>query len=236
MWLLEKSFVTSPEKKNLGVRKWLTYITLFIAGLTLAGDLVTVLYYFIDGQELTTGFLLKICVVLVLAGLVFYYYISDIREKLTAKSRLVWLVASSFVILVSISWGFFVLGSPRTQQLMKYDEQKVSDLQTIDSFIQSYYQSTGGLPANFAELTKYQPTVILPTDQQTNQPYEYILIGQSAKAYQLCATFNAASQTDSRTNIPVYPGENVYSNHPAGHYCFNEAIPVSMYPKVPAVY
>src|SRR5579872_6388966 len=77
MWLLERSYHIEPEKKHLGVRKWLTYITLFIAGLTLAGDLVTVLYFFIDGQELTTGFLLKVFVVLVITAAVFFYYISD---------------------------------------------------------------------------------------------------------------------------------------------------------------
>ena len=63
MWLLEKSYITEPEKRNLGVRKWLTYATLFFAGLTIAIDLVTLLYCFIDGQELTAGFLLKVLIV-----------------------------------------------------------------------------------------------------------------------------------------------------------------------------
>ncbi|MGH7250038.1 MAG: DUF5671 domain-containing protein, partial [Minisyncoccia bacterium] len=51
MWLLGKDYKIHPEKQNSGIHKWLTYITLFIAGLTIAIDLITVLYYFLDGQE-----------------------------------------------------------------------------------------------------------------------------------------------------------------------------------------
>src|ERR1035437_968397 len=102
MWLMERSYVVEPEKKNLGVRRWLTYITLFVAGLTLAGDLVTVIYYFIDGQELTTGFLLKILSVFVVILVVFLNYISDIRNRLTSMSRKVWLDISLVLILGSI--------------------------------------------------------------------------------------------------------------------------------------
>ena len=57
MWALEKIYAVAIEKKQLGIRKWLVYVTLFISGIVLAGDLVTVLYYFIDGQDLTAGFL-----------------------------------------------------------------------------------------------------------------------------------------------------------------------------------
>src|SRR5438128_2154359 len=39
MWLMEKSYLAEPEKRNLGVKRWLTYITLFIAGLAMAIDL-----------------------------------------------------------------------------------------------------------------------------------------------------------------------------------------------------
>ncbi len=81
MWLLEKGYVAEPEKRHLAVKRWLSYITLFVAGIILSGDLVTVLYYFIDGQELTGGFLVKVLSVFVVTLMVFMYYISDIKEK-----------------------------------------------------------------------------------------------------------------------------------------------------------
>lgn len=87
MWLLEKDFAQYPEKRNGGIHKWLTYITLFISGLIIAGDLITVLYYFLDGQELTMGFILKVLVLLVIAGSIFAYYFTDILDKGSQKTR-----------------------------------------------------------------------------------------------------------------------------------------------------
>src|SRR3989344_9644469 len=49
--ILRKGYNEDPSRKEYAVRKWLIYITLFIAGGVLAGDLITVLYYFLDGQE-----------------------------------------------------------------------------------------------------------------------------------------------------------------------------------------
>jgi hypothetical protein len=239
MWLMQREYKTIPEKHNLGVKKWLTYITLFIAGLTAAIDLVIVLYYFLNGNEITLGFILKVLVVLIVAKLVFWYYIEDIRNKLTSHKQKSWLALAVILIIASIVWGFAVLGSPRTQQLLKYDEQKVNDLQTINSDVISFYQDKGYIPGSLAELASSTDYYTIPLDEQTGQPYGYILVGQSAKAYQLCATFNKASSADTLNNAynePMIPvGASVSWNHPAGYYCFSESIPVSQYVKVPGV-
>jgi hypothetical protein len=218
----------------LNIRKWLTYITLFVAGLTLAGDLVTVLYYFIDGQELTPGFLLKILSVFVVILVVFLYYISDIRNKLTPMLRKVWLGVSLVIILGSIVWGFAVLGSPRTQQLLKYDQQKVSDLQNINYSVQGYYQQKNMLPVLISDLMATGG--YLPNDQQTGKPYEYIKTGNIT--YLLCAVFNKDSvqqKGGGYDTSPMYVGDTSFSAHPSGHYCFPETISANQnnnYPKV----
>jgi hypothetical protein len=240
MWLLERGYVIEPEKKNLGIRKWLTYITLFVAGLTLAGDLVTVLYYFIDGQELTPGFLLKILSVFVVILIVFLYYISDIRNKLNSKYRKIWLGISLVIILGSVVWGFSVLGSPRTQQLLKYDEQRVNDLQIINSDIQDYYRSLNALPAVLENLDgaplngspRYGP---LPVDPQTKQRYEYSnTSNENRTTYELCAIFNKASQGAAQSNIYLSPAGYESWTHSAGHYCFTETVtPNPIYKGVP---
>ncbi len=227
MVILEKGYKTEPEKKQLGIRKWLTYITLFIAGLTLAGDLVSVIYFFIDGQELTTGFLLKALSVLVVVMWVFWYYLSDIQDKLTQKKRKMLGAILGIIIVSSIAWGFAVLGSPRTQQLIKYDQQKVNDLQILNSEVQSYYQMKGSLPLTIAELSAVQYSDTR-TDMQSGKPYEYNLIGQSAKAYELCAEFNKASdEARAETSIAMYPYAPTSWTHPAGRYCFQLAIPAN---------
>lgn len=230
-WILAKQYTTEPEKKNVGIRRWLTYVTLFLSGLTLAIDLATVLYYFIDGQDLTAGFLLKVLAVFVTAGIVFFYYISDIRRNLTSHEKKSWIVLAAIIIVGSIAWGFFVLGSPRTQQLLKYDAQKVSDLQIINDQVQNFYNLKGYLPATLTEIANANNYSSIPVDSQTGAQYEYKLVGQSAKAYQLCATFNKASPL-SLVNVSRRIGYTSY-DHPAGHACFNESIPVNMYPPVP---
>jgi hypothetical protein len=235
MWFLERGYVIEPEKKYLSVRRWLTYITLFVAGLTLAGDLVTVLYYFIDGQELTTGFLLKILSVFVVILIVFLYYVSDIRNRLTPRSRKIWLGISFVVILSSIVWGFSVLGSPRTQQLLKYDQQKVNDLQNINDQIINYYATKGTLPNTIEEIASgnyYVPKV----DSQTQKPYEYQKT--NSITYNLCAEFNKASDGKNAPTPTIYsyPYDGIATwAHPAGQYCFRQTINPNTYSKLAPV-
>ncbi len=69
----------NPEGRASKVRKWLTYLTLFVAAGFVIGDLVTLIHHFLDG-ELTTRFLLKVVVVAVLAGTAFLYYLNDLRK------------------------------------------------------------------------------------------------------------------------------------------------------------
>ncbi len=219
MWFLEKDYAIAPEKRSLGIRKWLSYITLFLAGIATAIDLVTVLYYFIDGQEMTTGFLLKVLAVLVVALSVFIYFISDIRGRLTSNHRKFWTGFASVLVVGSIIWGFAVIGSPRTQRLYKYDDAKVGDLINISSAVESYYGLQNVLPKSLGDLSSIN-YYIVQSDSQTGQSYEYIATGKTT--YQLCAVFNKNSKDQAnRTTVP-YGGSSW--SHPAGRHCFNMSV------------
>lgn len=232
MWLLERDYKVNPEKQSSGIHKWLTYITLFISGLVIAGDLITVLYYFIDGEELTTGFLLKILVLLIIAGGVFSYYIMDVLGKLTAKRRNMYRIISLVIILLSIVWGFVVLGSPQAQRLIKYDEQKVSDLQTIDNSVKDFYSLKGVLPVSVEDMAGGN-YYIIKTDSQTQKPYEYKKTGELT--YELCAEFNNASDETTTSRIYMLEAGNQSWVHADGHYCFKQTINPNWYSKpVPA--
>lgn len=230
-WLLEKQYVIEPDRQRIGVHKWLSYITLFVSGLAMAGDLVTVLYYFLNGEELTTGFLLKVLVVLVIALGIFMYFISDIRGKLNAKMRIIWRIIAGVVVVGSVVWGFVVLGSPYTQRLYKYDDQKVVDLQNINSYIQNYYTQRGNLPNTLEDISQLQ-YVQIPLDRQSGKSYEYHLINQNTKSYQLCAEFNKSSSVQNNTSYVLYSSE-VNWKHEIGHKCFDLTIPLNMYVTVP---
>lgn len=78
-WLMGRAIRREPMKRASRVRKWLTYLTLFIAASVLVGDLITLLYNFLGG-ELGLRFMLKVLTVGVIAGTVFVYYLWDLRS------------------------------------------------------------------------------------------------------------------------------------------------------------
>lgn len=69
-----------PIKRLSPVRRWLTYLTLFLAASVLIGDMTTLVYHVLGG-EATARFLLKVLVVGLLAGAVFGYYLHDLRRE-----------------------------------------------------------------------------------------------------------------------------------------------------------
>lgn len=81
-WFLEKEYAQAPAKRNLRVRRWLVYFTLFAAAVIIAGDIVALIYSFLGG-ELTIRFFLKSLTVLAVSAAVFGYYFYDIRKHKT---------------------------------------------------------------------------------------------------------------------------------------------------------
>lgn len=79
-WLLHKTFLKDPDKRGSKIRKWLTYITLFIATAVIIIDLVSLVTSLLAG-ELTLRFILKVLSVLLISCLVFGYYLWDLRKE-----------------------------------------------------------------------------------------------------------------------------------------------------------
>ena len=228
MWLLERDYRVFPDKQYAGVHKWFSYITLFVFGIVLAGDLLTVLYYFIDGRELTTGFFLKVLVLLVIAGGLFSYYLYDVMGRLTGNVRKIYRVVAVIIVVGSIIWGFNIIGSPRTQQLLKYDQQKADELQQIDNEITYFYQDKGYLPQSLAELSQGSYKGPERMDPQTKRPYEYMKTNDVT--YLLCAEFNKESDDKNTESYYNYYGyQDTNWTHPAGRYCFTKTIDKNLY-------
>lgn len=78
--LLGRELARSPVKRLSAVRRWLTYITLFLAAGIVIGDLITAVYNVLGG-ELSLRFALKVLVVGAIAGTVFAYYLLDLRRE-----------------------------------------------------------------------------------------------------------------------------------------------------------
>lgn len=78
--MLARELARNPVKRLSAVRRWLTYMTLFLAAGIVIGDLIATVYNVLGG-ELTLRFALKVLVVGAIAGTVFAWYLQDLRRE-----------------------------------------------------------------------------------------------------------------------------------------------------------
>lgn len=222
-WYLQKGYLKNPELKNLGVRKWLIYLTLFVAVFMIIGSLISILNSFLSG-ELTIRFFLKAFSVLLVAALIFSYYLYDIKDALTKQKRTLFRYGSIALVTGFVVGSFFLIGSPTQQRVLRFDGLRSQHLQSLKYTIESYYTQTGKLPSALADLN--QPPYYLGgtiNDPETGVLYEYSTSGN--KNYELCATFGAPTQTRGNTT-PVQYGSDMFAyQHGIGRQCFSLVVP-----------
>jgi len=240
--LIIKSIKADPTRENVWVRRWAIYLTLFAAAAMIAGDLITLIMYFFNGDT-TLRFVLKVFVVLFVAVGIFLHYVADLRGywyREVAKARLVrW--AAGTLVLVTIGAGFFIIGTPWQARLYRFDEQKVNDLQNIQYQVVSYWQIKRALPSTLADLSDPLSGYMVPSDPQGGLAYEYSTKG--AFTFELCATFNAPDRSRSSSPMRSVPMPAPYGvkgeptpdswQHEAGHTCFERTIDPERYPPLP---
>ncbi len=83
-WTNDRAVRDDPSRKLSKVRRWLTYLTLFVAAGILIGDVTGIVYNLLSG-EMTTRFVLKVLTVAAIAGSVFGYFLIDLREEEVKK-------------------------------------------------------------------------------------------------------------------------------------------------------
>jgi hypothetical protein len=241
-WLVQKEITHEPEKHELKIRKWLMYLTLFIASITIIIDLIQLVYNFYSG-ELTTKFALKVLAVLFVTGAVFVYYLWDLRGLwLKTKAPKVFAWGTVSMVLVSIVAGFFIVGSPAQQRLIRFDDQRVSDLQNLQGQIINHWTQKQKLPATLDELKDSISGFVPPLDPVTHQSYQYQVA--TPLSFKLCASFALPSldkkfgkPTGSATNYPTpvaiqngyFGGFDMNWSHDAGEKCFDRTIDPQLY-------
>lgn len=216
--VIHRDVVAEPAKRNLRVRRWLMYLTVFIAGIVVIGDLVTLIRSYLNG-DLTTAFLLKVLTILFIAGSALFYYLSELRNR--SYPRNVFQVVIVAVVVLTVGFGFYTAGSPQNQRLIRFDEQKISDLQNIQNRIVYYWQQKGAIPATLDALNDPIGGFSAPRDPQSKSTYEYRVTG--ARSFELCANFNRPNTDASLTYAENW-------QHDAGRVCFDRAIDQTLYP------
>ncbi len=229
MRLVHSEIRKIPEKRELWVRRWMVFITLFVAGATIAGDLIAVIYTFLEG-DLTTRFLLKALTILVVLGGGFWYYLEELKGTWETKEGLSKLIGGvvALVVLVSVVSGFFIIGSPAEARLEKIDVQRTTDLQNIQWQVVNFWQLKQAIPASLDELNDPISGFVVPVDPDTGATYIYERTSNSS--FKLCAVFSTASDATSLTmpRDPYMVDQNW--THGTGEVCFDRTIDPERYP------
>lgn len=245
-WFLNRISTLTPEKRNIRIRKWLLYFTLFIAALIVLGDFVTLIYNLLNG-EASASFFLKVLAVFFVAGSVFLYYFWDLHKAAIDKTMRVFSYCVVAIVFAAIIAGFFVVGSPSEKRDRDLDAQRVGDLQEIQSAVVQYWQSKGKLPENLDVLTDPLRYVIIPIDPQTKEAYGYE-VSRKAETFKLCATFKYPTNLGDNITVAagIKPQPNVVDvtrtidgfntwDHGSGRVCFERTIDKDFFEKKPSV-
>lgn len=233
---LFKEYKVEPEKKNLRVKNWLEYLTLFGTAVIILVDLMTLIYFFLGG-EITIRFVLKVLTVAFIAGLIFGYYLILVRESFGKSRAMVirtLLIISTVAILSSIIGGYISVGSPSLARSQQFDQRRIENLSMIQYEVINYWTRTRALPANIEQLASINQTSY-PTDPESGMPYEYNMT--SNMTFELCATFNNDKQliqTGATKPYPAVVSGNIYDqNYVQGRNCFPYTIHPELYPVQP---
>ncbi|MDQ3075845.1 MAG: DUF5671 domain-containing protein [bacterium] len=241
------------------IKKWVIYIILFLSALVIAIDLVTLVKYFVSG-EVTNRFLLKVLVTLVTANLVGAYYFFLLRSKLDARPILNKVFAGVAVLFVAgaVVYSFSIMGSPAQQRLLRLDDRRINDLQSIQYQIINYWQQKEKLPEKLSDVSNPLSGYALPLDPEFEKGINYEYIVKDKMSFDLCATFalpipkgwrEYSNGGAVRPMMPVtyekgmdtsvsypYPGPsgmNESWSHDSGRTCFTRTIDPDIYPPYP---
>lgn len=238
MRIIRRSIAADASRGEVWVRRWALFLVLFLAGASVAVDLIVLITTFLQGEELTTRFLLKVLVVLLVASAGFMHFMADLWGYWQKKPQYARSVNYSVgvLILLTVAAGFLILGSPQSQRALRIDAQRVNDLQSLQSQILSFYQQKERLPLNLAELNDPLSYYTIPKDPKTGQDYGYRpdqAVSGMKPTFEVCATFDTASAgTDPSYAEPM--GRSVGMDqkwiHGVGQTCFERVIDPELYP------
>ncbi len=238
MRIIRREIARDPSRAEIWVRRWVLFLTLFVAGITLAADLIILINTFLGG-ELTTRFVLKVAVVFLVVGAGFLHFLSDLWGywvRFPGRAKLIG-YGAALAIVISIVGGFFIIGSPGEQRNLRMDSQRLSDLQNIQSQVIYYWQQKERLPQNLGELNDPLSWFTVPVDPESGVLYEY-RVTKAPYTFELCATFALAGDSIApgmvRPVMPYGKGEaDTNWSHEAGRACFERTIDPELYPVTP---
>ena len=107
-------------------------------------------------------------------------------------------IGSIAAVAAAVAAGLLITGSPAEQRLRRADEQRVAELRQLASTAEFRWNREQRLPS-----------VDLPTDPATGEPYDYRVTGP--RQFEVCATFDRPSRSELAGD---------FWSHEAGRRCF----------------
>lgn len=216
---LHKHYKSGKLNPDSGIYRWLTYLMLLIAALVIVGSLVAIIFKFLNG-DYTAATILKILVLLIIAGGIFGYYWYDLKRKdYSQKSPISigFFTALVVVCLLAVIIGAFIIDAPAVTRMKRQDQERVNHMNQISAMIISYFIEKDELPVDLSA-----PRFSTIKDPETKQPYDYNLINENE--YELCATFAQPAEQNGMTFV----GGADWNYHGVGYQCF----PITVNPEL----
>ena len=220
---LAAAVASDPERRQSLIRRWLTYLTLVVGAAIILGDVIALLSRLLAGDP-TTGFVLKVVAILLITGPIFGYYLWDMRQAEEEVSQSLsraapvlrgLVIVAIVVVVATIGYSIYLVGTPGQQRDVRLDERRVEDLRDISRNINTYLELNNEMPASLQDLKGDRFHVDSIEDPETGLPYEYRAI--EGTDYELCAIFSTDNSEgrDERRSF----SETVWE-HGIGLTCF----------------
>jgi len=222
VWQIFKNLASGALKKDSGIRKWLTYLILFISSVVMLGWLIGTVNSFLDG-DLTVKFILKSITAIGIAAAVFTFYFYDIRrEEVDNKKNniiRIYLFGSLVLVIAIFTASLFFVESPTETRNRKIDNAILEDFNIIDGAITTYYDENGQIPMDFAVL-KEDFSYLSDNDFKNpvnGEKYEYKIMGENK--YELCTAFMSSNKDENADQNDYYKDR---WPHEAGYQCLSQ--------------
>ena len=210
--LIQKSLKKGELDKESQLRKWMTYVIIFVSAVVIIVSLIGVINNYLSG-DLTSKVGLKLLITILISGTVLSYYLYDIKRENFDKNKIIksYFIGSLIFILFTLVFGFVIADSPAQVRKMKHDSNILRDFNDIKYGIDEYVRNNDSLPENLNNMNRS-----IRIDGNVAD-YEYRIINEDK--YELCANF----ETNNKDNLSL---DDDYLNkewpHEIGYQCFQE--------------
>lgn len=241
--IVTRDMMMDPTKKDIWINKWRIYLSIFLTGATIVTDLIVLINTYLGG-EISTRFILKVLIILIISGILFTLFLFERGSGENKKTiRMILKSAMGIIILATLVMGFISVGSPSKQRALRFDNQRISDLSSIQWQVVNYWQQKEKLPAKLSEMNDSISGINIPTDPETKVSYEYNIKGD--KTFEICANFSLKYEDTKgkgsyngvnrySMDYAYYPGIGSNDNwkHDVGRTCFERTIDPEKYPPI----